>query len=107
MDGLGLIAAHLVGDFVLQTEYMAVNKLHNVNVRVYHVTVYCLPFLIWFIFERIPLWEIVQFVLLLWVLHFIVDSRRWASGEKWPPKPILIDQSLHIVSLAILQRVLM
>ena len=38
--------------------------------------------------------------------HFICDCRRWASGASWPPRPILVDQSFHLLQLALISRIL-
>jgi hypothetical protein len=39
-------------------------------------------------------------------VHYALDSRRWCSGEKWPPRPIIVDQALHLVTLAMMVRLL-
>lgn len=43
MTGLEAIALHGLGDFILQTDYIAARKLSDWKVRVLHVTLYCLP----------------------------------------------------------------
>lgn len=90
----------MVGDFVTQTDWMATNKLKSAFVRGVHVSVYSLGFILVVLAARLDALSALLFVALLWITHFITDSRRWASGDKWPPKPIMVDQSLHIATLA-------
>lgn len=106
MLGLDLIAAHMVGDYILQTDYMARNKLTNWRVRCLHVTVYCLPFVLVAWLHTTRLDTVAAFIWGVWLTHFLTDSRRWASGDKWPPKPILVDQAIHLATLAVLTRIL-
>lgn len=40
------LLCHLVGDYVLQTDYMASNKRKNLVVAFYHAFVYSLPFVL-------------------------------------------------------------
>lgn len=153
MIGLYLLAAHMVGDFVLQTRWQAAGKFDDYRLRARHVAVYCLPFIPIAAWRTISghdgagwhgahagAWAFAAFMLWLAVLHFVTDSRRFHStlgdfiawrfesvrrydvtGEMpdvggyrprfaygrmapspWPPLPILLDQSLHAVQLAIL-----
>ena len=104
--GLDLIAAHMVGDYVLQTEGQAATKLHDWRARAAHVTTYCLPFVLVAWIYTAALLPTLTFVALLWVTHFITDSRRWASSERWAPLPILVDQTIHLATLAALARLL-
>jgi hypothetical protein len=100
--GLDLIAAHLAGDYLLQTNAMAERKLHDWRIRLWHVSVYSLPFLLVLFVNDVKLTRALLFLGLNFVIHFILDSRRWASGEKWAPRPIVIDQTLHVITLAVL-----
>jgi hypothetical protein len=106
MPGLDLLAAHMLGDFILQTDDMALRKRGSWRVRALHVTVYCVPFLLLVAWHWPGAGRAVLFVALLWVTHFVVDSCRWGSGSSWAPKQILVDQTLHVVSLAVLARLL-
>lgn len=100
--GLDIIAAHMLGDYILQNDWMAANKFKSAWVRTVHVFCYCLPFVAvaWLHAEswQNGLW----FVLAVFGTHWLTDCRRWASGEKWCAKPIMVDQTIHIVTLAIL-----
>lgn len=106
MLGLDLLAAHMVGDYILQTDRMAARKLSDWRVRAVHVVAYSLPFSVVLAAHGYP-GEWRTFMALLMVTHFITDSRRWASGEKWAPKPIMVDQTIHLVTLAVLGRLLL
>lgn len=102
MIGIALVAAHMAGDYLFQSMYMAAHKLTNRWVRAYHVNVYTLCFLpvvcVWW-----PgLWRAIVFVTLLWVAHFVTDSHRWRTNNPWQPMPILQDQALHVAQIAIL-----
>lgn len=101
MDPLTLLACHLVGDFILQTNTQAQLKFVNSRVRAQHVTTYTLAFLPAIAVGHLGFFSGVFFLLFIWITHFILDSKRWASGRDWAPKPIMVDQTLHIVVLAI------
>lgn len=102
MTGLEAIALHGLGDFILQTDYIAARKLSDWKVRVLHVTLYCLPYamLLAWLGEH---WG--WFVFWLALSHFVIDSRRWCES-KWAPRVIIVDQVLHLSVLAVLMRVL-
>lgn len=83
---LYLIAAHLVGDFLLQTRWQAATKINDGWARFRHVAAYTVPF--------IPLaavyggggpfgltgWEAAPvFLASLFVLHLLTDSARFYS----------------------------
>lgn len=161
---LYLLAAHLVGDFVLQTRWQAAGKTGwktaAVALRARHVLAYCVPFIPLAIVYAPDARRALGFMAWLYALHFLTDSRRFYStlgdvvawrfstrrhvtitggdvfkvgdrirvGAKpldptgrvtgscggytgidldlepnpWTPVPILIDQALHFVQLAVL-----
>jgi len=108
-----LLLAHLLGDWILQTEWQATNKQSSWRAMFSHVVVYHLAILValwlWYGFDQ-PLVYIV--VAGLAVSHAILD-RRWpvialmralrssTSGE--PEKWLLVvfDQCLHILLLGV------
>jgi hypothetical protein len=102
MIALALLAAHMIGDYITQTGWMAANKLNNWRARAIHVSVYTAGFIPVALLTKLTWSMVLLFVALVWATHFITDCRRWASGDQWPPKPILVDQSIHIATLAIL-----
>ena len=99
---LDLLALHMLGDYILQNEWMAQNKLTNWRVRLVHVALYGGPFLVWgrWFYGDVGVW----FGLAVMAIDFRVDSHRFAANHPWPPKSMLIDQSLHIITLAVLAR---
>lgn len=61
---LVVLAAHFVGDFVLQSNWMAINKARRLDALLAHCVVYALCF--------VPLGP--DFVLVTFGLHFAVDA---------------------------------
>lgn len=97
-----LLACHMLGDYITQTNDMAINKLTDKKVRIKHVTTYVAGFIPSLLLHPTSNKKKITFLATLWIGHFIIDSKRWASGEEWPPKPIMVDQSLHAIHLAAL-----
>lgn len=86
MLALYLLAAHCVGDYVLQTRWQAAAKLTDSSHRMRHVWAYAVPFVplvVWRTWGApAGSWHAqrgVVFVVLLVVLHFWTDSRRFRS----------------------------
>ena len=104
MNSLLLLAAHMLGDFVTQNDWMAANKFRSSLVRTVHVAVYTAGFVPFLMLTPIGLGRGVGFLACVFVAHWVTDCRRWASGEKWPPKPIVVDQTLHLIQLAVFGR---
>lgn len=102
MIALEILALHMLGDYILQTEWMAQNKLSDPLVRLAHVTAYSIPFLLWgnWYYDMAG----ILFGTSVMITHFMIDSYRFYADHPWPPKSILIDQSLHIITLAVLAR---
>lgn len=61
---LTLLLAHFVGDFILQTDEMALNKSKNWGALFLHCGAYILPFVLWG-----PL-----FVAVTFAAHFVTDA---------------------------------
>ena len=91
----------MVGEYILQTDWMAARKLIDWRARLLHVATYTACFIPVIVESHLPLERAIAFLLSVGVPHFIVDCRRWASGEHWPPKPIMVDQAIHMTCLAI------
>lgn len=64
------LLAHAIGDYVLQSHYMATNKTRSSRVALYHAVTYALPFL----FLR-PSWPA---LLVIAGSHFLIDRWRLA-----------------------------
>ncbi len=97
---LTIIACHMVGDYLTQTDWMAARKFLDWRPRLAHVAVYTAGFAFVPLQAHLPLRQALLFLLVVGVPHFVVDCRRWASAEIWPLKPVMVDQSLHIAFLA-------
>lgn len=104
MEGLTLITAHLLGDFVFQTKTMAEEKMASARVRAVH----CFVHLALFAIVAGLLWSVLTgflYALILSLVHFVIDSRRWVrvKGEllhaDWEPYAIVIDQTFHILTI--------
>ncbi|MBE5813316.1 MAG: DUF3307 domain-containing protein [Clostridiales bacterium] len=95
---LGLITAHVFGDYVFQSAYIAENKKRNV----YHLLVHCWIYTACFwcalyLLNRLNLW-IVGFV---FISHVILDYLKSRIEEKIGAKAYAIDQILHYVIISI------
>jgi hypothetical protein len=97
-----MLGAHLVGDFVTQTDHMAAHKLTNWRVRAVHVTTYTVGFALVLLLTRVSWTHYGVGVGLIWITHYITDSRRWVTSVNWPPKEIMVDQAIHVMSLGVI-----
>lgn len=78
MIPFSLLVAHFLGDFVMQTDWMAVNKSKRWDALFGHVCVYSLFFIPWG-------WK---FVLLTFVTHFVTDAvTSRVTSKLWFFKP--------------------
>lgn len=92
-----VLFAHFVGDFILQSDWMAQNKSKKLYPLCTHVTVYSLPLYFWG-------WK---FALANAGMHFCIDfvtsrisSRLWAAKQvHWFFVVIGFDQFLHAACL--------
>lgn len=92
-----ILFAHFIGDFILQTNWMAQNKAKNSFVLTHHVVVYSLCLL-----PFGPLFALVNFI-----LHFATDyvssritAKLWVKGDlHWFFATIGADQLLHYAAL--------
>ena len=101
---IALLAAHMIGDYWAQTDTMAARKFTSWQWRTFHVICYTLCFVPFLALWHADLKSSALFLAALFVTHWLTDCRRWASGEKWPPKPILVDQAIHAATLAVLYK---
>lgn len=98
---LALVAAHFVGDFLLQTEWEATEKWHDFDALSQHTVTYAVLFIFWG----------VPFVLITLVAHTLTDyftskiNHRLAESAKTSGKwhnffaMIGFDQTLHYAQL--------
>jgi hypothetical protein len=91
--------AHLIGDFILQNEWMATNKKRSSVACVVHTLSYLIPFL----GCDLRWWQIA----VIGIQHFVQDRsefvlwwmRVWkrAHPESWIDLPLYVDQVFHLV----------
>lgn len=113
---LWMLTMHLLGDFPLQTDWMAEKKswLHSPGERAEGaVTLFIHVLIHGFLFVPIALYTLTgtaQLIFIAWVMvsHFIIDSRRWFDPKEswdWGHDGMawvwLNDQILHLVALSL------
>jgi hypothetical protein len=94
---ISILFLHLLGDFILQSDWMAINKSRDTNALVAHTVVYSLCF--------IPFGFV--FYLITWATHTATDaitsritSRLWQRGKRhWFFVVIGVDQFIHHTTL--------
>jgi hypothetical protein len=106
-----LMAAHVVGDFCLQNDWMSSRKASLHHVCLIHVAAYSLPFLLLIPrgLELLPLLAILG-------QHYAQDRYglhlRWmrfygqTPPERWSVGPLCVDQAMHIGWIALVCGVL-
>lgn len=96
---MDLLVAHMVGDFLFQNRWMAINKTNNVLVAFIHASIYALSVML------ICGWADWKFYIVL-ISHFIIDHfriakywRRFFSRDEEFSWMITADQSMHLLIL--------
>jgi len=96
------LLAHLIGDYIVQSDWMATDKLKKATAALVHATSYSLPFLL-----MSPSWKAWAFIV---GTHFLIDRYRLAKylcyaknflAPKWiqppmPPKTCCKDESKEV-----------
>lgn len=95
----------MAGDFIFQSQWMAEKKFTCARARTAHVLAYTACVAAALALWNAPLLTSTWFLGAVFVTHWLTDCRRWASGDEWAARPIMVDQALHIISLAVLYRV--
>ena len=90
------LAAHAAGDFPLQSDWMAANKLESPIARSVHVAVYTAAFVPVVLSSSWSRRQAAAFLVTIASTHFVIDSRRWSDVV-----PIWYDQALHVIALAV------
>lgn len=104
MIPFALLAVHFVADFVLQSDWMALNKSKRWDALALHCAVYAACFLWWGL----------TFALVTFAAHFVQDAitsrinaRLWQANERhWFFVAIGADQLLHYAQLGLTLRLL-
>ena len=81
-----LVLCHLIGDYVLQIDFIAKSKGQNIYHLLVHCLLYCLPFYILFGF----VWQLIPLLL----LHIVIDILK----ARYKLMPYWLDQVLHYVT---------
>ena len=94
-----ILAIHFVGDFVLQSHWMALNKSKDNDALFLHVSIYGI-----FLFAMTlnPVWAFVNFLLHLWVDYVTsrINVEIWKSGDvHYFFVGVGIDQLIHYACL--------
>ncbi len=71
---IGILLGHLVGDFLLQNKWMAVNKSASNFKCFVHVTLYTLSVMLFTVFD----W---RWAVVIFVPHYLID--RYSLADKW------------------------
>lgn len=112
-----LLIGHLVGDFLIQSDNMARSKQHR-PMMLGHISFYMVVMtpiiVIYALTHSLPVWLIVAALLFLAGTHVSLDRRdltvRWMRFMGMSPNRlwlvIVVDQVLHLLTLAIVAQVL-
>lgn len=85
-----IVICHLIGDYVLQSDFIATTKGSNWYHLFVHCTLYVVPFYIFFGFD----WRIG----ILFVVHIVVDPLK----ARWNKTTYFQDQVIHYATALIL-----
>lgn len=113
-----LLVCHLVGDFLLQSDSMALNKMQQWLWLLRHIVVYMVLITVvlgvYALDHGVPAWLVVVSLLFIAGTHIVLDLRGFTLwwmrlvgvSPEHPWLAIVADQVLHIVTLAIVAQVL-
>ena len=86
---LKLLFSHLLGDYFLQSNYIAQNKGKDWYILFVHCTLYIVPFYLFFGYS----WHLI----VVFVLHVIFDVLK----ARYNATNIFVDQVIHYITLMI------
>lgn len=86
---LSLVICHLIGDYVLQSDFLATTKGNNWYHLFVHCVLYCLPFM----FEFGATWHLIC----IFSIHLVVD----AAKARYKKINYATDQIIHYVTLLV------
>ena len=113
-----LLVAHLVGDFLLQTDGMAKYKATDWSWMLRHVGTYLIimtaVLVAYALAHPVPLVLVVALLLFLAATHIVLDRRTfvlWWTGlvgasPEHPWLSIVVDQVFHLLTVAVVAQVL-
>lgn len=80
-----IIISHCVGDYLFQTDYLALNKGKNWYLLFIHCVLYCVPFYYF--------WGYDYRLFILFATHFIIDTLK----ARYNKVNLVTDQVLHYI----------
>lgn len=86
MIGLGIILAHLLGDYVFQNNWMANQKTSRWGPALIHGAIHSLIYYalaVWVAPLETPLWQIILGVLVIGATHAVIDRYRLVKQAIW------------------------
>lgn len=89
-----VVACHMIGDYVLQSDFIATTKGSNWYHLIVHSVLYCVPFA--FLFKYMEYGMV--YIIALLITHIIID----ASKARYKAIDYLGDQVLHYLILFII-----
>ncbi|MBV7330327.1 DUF3307 domain-containing protein [Chloroflexi bacterium TSY] len=114
-----LFIGHLIGDWLLQNDWMAKNKQRNLFTIAgfTHFIIYtlCMMLMLWSIYPNtLRLMELLLFGFFTFVSHWLIDALalagRWGCIVQQSDDDfvrIMVDQSFHLIIIALLVRFLL
>lgn len=107
------IIAHLVGDFLIQTDRMAEGKKRSTSILLLHGLTYIIPFIpLMFIFPEFTYWKIMLIVIqhisqdgTNFVIWFMYKTGKIEFSRQPPLSPwsvIVVDNTLHLLFIAVI-----
>ena len=100
------IYAHLIGDYLLQNDWMAFGKKQKSWICAVHVAAYMVPFLFCgFVWWQLAIIAIQHFAqdrtgFIVWLMK-IKGSEKFATGPCSPWSIIVTDNIIHILTIAV------
>ncbi len=91
MNLIYAMACHFIGDFPLQSEFLALNKGKSTEIMIYHVAIYTSLFIL--------LGATAVQCSMIFFTHYIIDNLKARYGII---KSIWFDQLLHMTVLVVL-----
>lgn len=96
------LTCHFVGDFLLQSDWMATNKSKQWAVLAIHVSAYCVPFLAWFMLARTANHAALVFVSVTWAAHFVTDAiTSRVTSRLWFVKTTLAGRGGRVIAAGV------
>jgi len=77
------VLCHMIGDYILQSDWMAQNKTKKTIAALAHVATYSIPFLVMMILTGLPIAKMLLPLLVIVGTHFIIDRWRLARYVVW------------------------